>query len=42
MPIHCNASLKSLLTDDYTNAWLNVIIKQKDKLVAIPQEFNLQ
>jgi outer membrane protein len=34
--------LKSLLTDDYTNAWLNVIIKPKDKLVAIPQEFNLQ
>ena len=34
--------LKSLLTDNYTNDWLNVLIKPKDKLVAIPQEFNLQ
>ena len=34
--------LKSLLTDDYTNSWLNVIIQPKDKLSAIPQQFDLQ
>jgi outer membrane protein len=34
--------LKSLLSDDYTNAWLNVIIQPKDKLTAIPQQFDLQ
>jgi outer membrane protein TolC len=34
--------LKSLLSDNYTNTWLNVSIQPKDKLIAIPQEFNLQ
>ena len=34
--------LKSLLSDDYTNAWLNVIIQPKDKLAAVPQQFDLQ
>jgi len=34
--------LKSLLSDDYTNSWLNVIIEPKDKLTAIPQDFDLQ
>jgi outer membrane protein TolC len=34
--------LKSLLSDDYTNSWMNVIIQPKDKLNAIPQEFDLQ
>lgn len=34
--------LKSLLSDSYTNEWLNVFIQPVDKLVAIPQQFNLQ
>jgi outer membrane protein TolC len=34
--------LKALLSDDYTNTWFNVIIQPKDKLTAIPQEFDLQ
>jgi outer membrane protein len=34
--------LKSLLSDDYTNTWLNVIIQPKDKLTAVPQQFDLQ
>jgi len=34
--------LKSLLSDDYTNTWLNVIIQPKDKLAAVPQQFDLQ
>jgi len=34
--------LKSLVSDDYTNKWFNVSIKPKDKLIALPQEFNLQ
>ncbi len=34
--------LKSLLSDNYTNQWLNVVVQPKEKLVAIPQEFNLQ
>lgn len=34
--------LKSLLSDDYTNTWLNVVIQPKDKLNAIPQQFDLQ
>jgi len=34
--------LKSLLTDEYTNKWLNVVIQPKDKLLAIPQHLDLQ
>ena len=34
--------LKALLSDDYTNNWFNVIIQPKDKLMAIPQDFDLQ
>ena len=34
--------LKSLVSDDYTNKWFDVSIKPKDKLIALPQEFNLQ
>jgi outer membrane protein TolC len=34
--------LKALLSDDYTNSWLNVVIQPKDKLTAIPQQLNLQ
>ncbi len=34
--------LKSLLSDDYTNDWLNTVVQPKEKLVAIPQDFNLQ
>lgn len=34
--------LKSLLSDNYTNNWLNIVIKPKDRLVAIPQQFDLQ
>ena len=34
--------LKTLLSDDYTNSWFNVIIQPKDKLPAIPQHLNLQ
>jgi outer membrane protein len=34
--------LKSLLTDQYTNDWLNVVIQPKDKLLAIAQDLNLQ
>ncbi len=34
--------LKSLLTDEYTNQWSNVVIQPKDKLLAIPQQLNLQ
>lgn len=34
--------LKSLLTDNYTNAWLDAIIQPMDKLEAVPQQFNLQ
>jgi outer membrane protein len=34
--------LKSLLSDNYTNQWLNIFIQPADKLVAIPQQFNLQ
>ena len=34
--------LKSLLTDNYTNAWLDTVIEPMDKLIAIPQQFDLQ
>lgn len=34
--------LKSLLSDDYTNSWFNVVIQPKDKLTAIPQQLDLQ
>jgi HAE1 family hydrophobic/amphiphilic exporter-1 len=34
--------LKSLVSDDYTNNWFNVSVKPKDKLIALPQEFDLQ
>jgi outer membrane protein len=34
--------LKSLLSDDYTNSWFNIVIQPKDKLTAIPQQLNLQ
>jgi len=34
--------LKSLLSDNYTNEWYRLSIKPLDKLLAIPQEFNLQ
>jgi outer membrane protein TolC len=34
--------LKTLLSDNYTNDWFNVFIQPTEKLVAIPQQFNLQ
>src|SRR5262249_37427996 len=34
--------LKALLSDNYTNEWLKLSIQPKDKLVAIPQQFDLQ
>lgn len=34
--------LKSLLTDNYTNGWIDTVIEPMDKLVAIPQQFDLQ
>src|SRR6185369_9819988 len=34
--------LKSFLSDDYTNTWVNVSIKPTDRLVAVPQMYDLQ
>jgi outer membrane protein TolC len=34
--------LKSLLSDNYTNEWANVIVASKDMLLALPQQYNLQ
>lgn len=34
--------LKNLLSDDYTNDWAGVAIKPTDRLLAMPQEYNLQ
>jgi outer membrane protein TolC len=34
--------LKSFLSDDYTNTWANVSIKPTDRLVAVPQMYDLQ
>jgi outer membrane protein len=34
--------LKALLSDNYTNEWFNIFIQPAEKLVAIPQQFDLQ
>jgi outer membrane protein TolC len=34
--------VKSLLSDNYTNDWMKVTIKPLDKLLALPQHFDLQ
>jgi outer membrane protein TolC len=34
--------LKALLSDDYTNQWANVVIMPTDKLIAVPQHYDLQ
>jgi outer membrane protein TolC len=34
--------LKDLLSDQYTSDWANVMIRPTDRLLAIPQQYNLQ
>ena len=34
--------LKSFLSDDYTNTWANTVIHPTDRLVAVPQTYDLQ
>jgi outer membrane protein TolC len=34
--------LKDLLSDNYTNTWADVMIVPSDKLVALPEQYNLQ